>query len=122
MTPSCRPLTEELEARDFEVLSTPVGDGGLELYKKHGPFAFVLTDCRLLPGVKIKDGVQLVTAIHRMNSMQRMAITTTSPKEVREKLPLALRYLPVLRKHFRLEQVLRLLRQPILPFLIEVVR
>jgi len=31
------------------------------------------------------------------------------------KLPQAFRHLPVLRKHFRLEQVLRLLREPVLP-------
>lgn len=107
-------LTEELESRDFEVLPTHFGDGGLDLYKKHGPFAFVLADYRFIPGVMIKDCMQLVTAIHRINPFQQMAIMAADPKEVREKLPEALRNLPVLRKPFRIEELLRLLRQPVL--------
>ncbi|MGB7900801.1 MAG: hypothetical protein WCC71_20855 [Candidatus Sulfotelmatobacter sp.] len=108
-------LTEELESRGFDVLLTHFGDGGLDLYKKHGPWEFVLTDYRFIPGVKIKDCIQLVTAIHLINPFQQMAIMTDDSRECREKLPQALRYLPVLRKPFRIEQLLRLLRQPVLP-------
>jgi DNA-binding NtrC family response regulator len=108
-------LVEELEARGFEVLQTHFRDGGLDLYQEDGPFAFVLSDYRFVPGAKIKDGMQLVEAIREINPLQRMAIMTADPKEAREKLPKALRDLPVLRKPFRLEQVLRLLREPILP-------
>jgi len=108
-------LAKELEARGFEVLQTHFGDGGLDLYQKDGPFAFVLSDYRFVPGAKIKDGVQLVTAIHGINPLQRMAIMTADPYEAREKLPKALWLLPVLRKPFRIEQVLRLLREPVLP-------
>jgi hypothetical protein len=70
---------------------------------------------RFIPGTKIKDAVQLPTAIHLINPFQQMAIMSTSQKEAREKLPEALRNLPVLRKPFRIEQVLRLLRLPVLP-------
>lgn len=43
-----------------------------------------------------------------------MAIMTSSPgAQARENLPDALRRLPVLRKPFRIEQVLELLREPI---------
>jgi CheY-like chemotaxis protein len=108
-------LTEELESRGFDVLPTHFGDGGLALYKKHGPYAFVLADHRFIPGVNIKDCLQLVTAIHMINPFQQMAIMTADPKEAREKVPLALRFLPVLRKPFRIEQLLRLLREPVLP-------
>jgi DNA-binding NtrC family response regulator len=108
-------LTEELESRDFEVLPTHFGYGGLSLYKEDGPFAFVLADYRLIPGVNIKDCMQLMAAIQQINPFQQMAIMTADPKEVREKLPEALRYLPVLRKPFRIGQLLRLLRQPVLP-------
>jgi hypothetical protein len=49
------------------------------------------------------------------NPLQTMSIMAADPKEARERLPEALRYLPVLRKPLRVEQVLRLLRQPVLP-------
>lgn len=109
-------LARELEARGFEVEQTHSGDGGLQLYKKDGPWVFVLSDYRFVPGVTIKDGVQLVAAIHGINPHQRMAMMTASAKEAREKLPKALCFLPILRKPFRIEQVLGLLREPILPF------
>jgi hypothetical protein len=44
-----------------------------------------------------------------------MAIMTAEPEEAREKLPQPLQHLPVLRKPFRIEQLLRLLREPMLP-------
>ena len=109
-------LAKELEARGFEILQTHFGDGGLKLYNGYGPFEFVLSDYRFIPGTQIKDGVQLVTAIHGINPHQRMALMTAAPEQARRNLPQVLRYLPVLRKHFRLEQVLRLLRRPVLPW------
>ena len=75
----------------------------------------MLSDYRFVPGAKIKDGVQLVTAIHEINPRQRMAIMTGVPNEAREKLPKALWHLPVLVKPFKVEQLLRLLRLPVLP-------
>ena len=108
-------LANELEARGYEVLHTHTGNRGLDLYKKNGPFAFVLSDYRFVPGKKIKDGVQLVTAIHEINPSQRMAIMTAVPNEAREKLPKALQNLPLLVKPFKVEQLVRLLREPVLP-------
>jgi hypothetical protein len=60
--------------------------------------------------------MQLVTAIDGINPFQPMGIMTAHPKETRENLRLSLRQFPVLRKPFRIEQLLRLLRQPVLPF------
>jgi DNA-binding NtrC family response regulator len=108
-------LAKKLEASGYEVIRTHFGDGGLSLYKKDGPFEFVLSDYRFIPGPEIKNGVELVTAIHAINPSQRMAIMTAWHDEVRERLPQALRYLPVLRKPFKLDEVLRLLRAPVLP-------
>jgi len=108
-------LAQGLEARGYEVLQTHTGDEGLELYRKNGPFALVLSDYRFTPGTRIKDGVQLVAAIHETNPSQKMAIMTAVPNEAREKLPKALWHLRVLVKPFKLEQVLRLLREPVLP-------
>ena len=108
-------LAKELEACGYEVLQTRSGDEGLHLYSEDGPWQFVLSDYRFVPGTKIKDGVQLVTAIHEINPLQRMAIMTADPEEAREKLPKALWHLPMLLKPFKLEQLLRLLREPVLP-------
>ena len=47
----------------------------------------MLTDFCVVPGVKIKDGVQLLTAIRRINPLQEMAIMTSDPEETREELP-----------------------------------
>src|ERR1700683_770211 len=108
-------LAEQLQYRDFEVIPTHFGEGGLALFEKDGPFAFVLVDYRFIPGVRIKDCVQLVTAIHLISPFQQMAIMTADPKEARETLPQALQHILVVRKPFRIEQLLRLLRQPVLP-------
>jgi DNA-binding NtrC family response regulator len=108
-------LAGELEARGYEILQTHFGDGGLHLFKKNGPFALVLSDYKFHPGPTIKDGTQLLTAMHAINSIQQMAMMTSDPQGARRNLPRALRDLPVLRKPFRFEQVLRLLRQPVLP-------
>src|SRR6266545_6393954 len=96
-------LAGGLQSRDFEVLPTHFGDGGLDLYKKYGPFAFVLADYRFIPGGNVKDCMQLVAAIHEFNPLQQMAIMTAESNEVRRNLPEALHHLPVLRKPFRIE-------------------
>jgi CheY-like chemotaxis protein len=54
-------LAKELEARGCEILQTHFGDGGLSLYKKDGPFTFVLADYRFIPGTRIKDCMQFHT-------------------------------------------------------------
>jgi DNA-binding NtrC family response regulator len=94
-------LAKELEARGFEILQTHFGDGGLKLYNRYGPFEFVLSDYRFIPGTQIKDGVQLVAAIHGINPHQQMALMTAAPERARSNLPQALRHLTVLRKRFR---------------------
>jgi hypothetical protein len=40
----------------YEGVPTHFGVGGLSLYKKYGPFEFVLSDYRFIPGVEIKNG------------------------------------------------------------------
>jgi len=108
-------IGSRLRSGGFEVKEASTGDGAMYVYEHQGPFAFVLSDYRFVPDAKIKDGVQLLTAIHLINPFQQMAMMTADPKDARRKLPQALRGIPVLRKPFRVEQVLRLLRQPVLP-------
>jgi CheY-like chemotaxis protein len=108
-------FAKELEKRGFEIHQSVNGDEALHVWQELGPWEFVLTAYRFMPGTTIEDGVRLVTAIHGFNPFQRMAIMTTTPSEARGTLSEALRHQPVLRKPFRIEQVLRLLRKPVLP-------
>jgi CheY-like chemotaxis protein len=108
-------LAKELKSRGFEVLRACSGDGGLYLFQKHSPVELVLSDFRFVPGTQINDGMQLVTAIHGINPFQQMAMMTTSLNDARRNLPKDLRHLPVLKKPFETELVLRLLRQRVLP-------
>jgi DNA-binding NtrC family response regulator len=108
-------LAKELKARDFEVLQAHSGDGGLYLYQKHSPFDLVLSDFRFVPGTEIKDFMQLAAAILEINPYQQMAIMTSDLRGARRNLPKVMRLLPVLRKPFEIGEVLRLLRQPVLP-------
>ena len=107
-------LTKELENRGCDVHQSSRVDGAFHVWQQSGPWELVLTDYRF-PGVKIKNGAHLVAAIHAINPLQTMAMMTSDPHGARRKLPKALRHLPILRKPFRLEEVLRLLRQPVLP-------
>jgi hypothetical protein len=54
---------------------------------------------------------------HAIIPVQQMAIMTPWCDEVREKLPLTLRYLPVMRKPFRIEQLVAIAAVPVLPLL-----
>jgi CheY-like chemotaxis protein len=108
-------IAEELENRGCDVHQSSSGDEALRVWQRLGPWELVLTDYRFFPGTKIRDGVQLAAAIDGINPCQQMAIMSASQKEAREKRPEDLSHLPVLRKPFRMEQVLLLLRQPVLP-------
>jgi len=108
-------IGSRLRSGGFEVKEASTGDGAMYVYEYQGPFVFVLSEYRFVPGAKIKDGVQLVTAIHKINPHQRMAMMTADPKEVRKKLPKALWHLPVLVKPFKVEKLVRALREPVLP-------
>ena len=108
-------LAKELGNRGCDVHQSSSGDEAFHVWRRLCPWELVLTDYRFFPGSKIKDGAQLATAIHGINPAQRMAIMTADPQDARRNLPKALQHLPILRKPFRIEQVLRLLRQPVLP-------
>jgi CheY-like chemotaxis protein len=108
-------LAKELENRGCDVHQSSSGDEAFHVWQRLGPWELVLTDYRFFPGTKIRDGAQLAAAIREINPLQRMAIMTADPKDARRSLPQSLKYIPVLRKPFRIEQLLRLLRQPVLP-------
>jgi DNA-binding NtrC family response regulator len=108
-------LAKELKSRAFEAWQARSGHGGLSFYQKNGPWELVLTDILFLPDANIGDGAQLMVAIQEINPFQQMAMMTSDPQGARRNLPKDLRHLPVLRKPFAIEQVLRLLRQPVLP-------
>jgi DNA-binding NtrC family response regulator len=108
-------LTKELENRGCDVRQSSRGDEAFHVWQRSGPWELVLTDYRFFPDIKIKDGAQLVAAIQGINPLQQMAMMTSDPQGARRNLPKALRHLLILRKPFKIEQVLRLLRQPVLP-------
>jgi CheY-like chemotaxis protein len=108
-------LAKELENRGCDVHQSSSGDEAFHVWQRLGPWELVLTDYRFFPGTKIRDGAQLAAAIHGINPHQQMALMTADPKGARGNPPQALRHIPVLRKPFTLEQVLRLLREPVLP-------
>ena len=108
-------LAKELEERGIETRQSCSGDEALDVWQQLGPWELVLSDYQFLPGTKIKDGVQLLAAIHESNPLQQMAMMTPDANEDRGKLPQALLGLPILPKPFRVEQVIRLLRLPVLP-------
>jgi DNA-binding NtrC family response regulator len=108
-------LATELENRGCDVHQSSGGDEAFHVWQRLGPWEFVLSDFRFIPGTAIKNGAQLLAAIHGINPFQQMAMMTADFKEARGKLPQALQHLPVLKKPFTIEQVLRLLRQPVLP-------
>jgi ActR/RegA family two-component response regulator len=47
-------LAGGLETRGLEVVPTHFGDGALSLFKKDGPWTFVLSDYRFIPCREIK--------------------------------------------------------------------
>ena len=77
-------LVKELEERGYDTRQSFRGDEAFYIWQHEGPWKLVLSDYRFIPGTKIKDGVQLVTAIHEMNPSQKMAIMTAEPEEARE--------------------------------------
>jgi hypothetical protein len=58
----------------------------LSLYVHRGPFDFVLSDWLLVPGRVIKNGIDLCSAIRKLNPEQPMAIHTAEPLECKERL------------------------------------
>jgi DNA-binding NtrC family response regulator len=108
-------LAKELEQRGCDVRQCSSGDEAFYVWQRSGSWELVLTDFLFLPDARIENGAQLVTAIHGLNPLQQMAMMTSDPTAARRNLPKALRGLPILRKPFRIEQVLRLLRQAVLP-------
>jgi DNA-binding NtrC family response regulator len=108
-------VAKELEQRGCDVRQCSSGDEAFYVWKRLGPWELVLTDYLFFPDARIENGAQLVTAIHGINPLQHMAMMTSDPQAARRNLPKVLRNLPILRKPFQIEQVLRLLRQPVLP-------
>jgi DNA-binding NtrC family response regulator len=108
-------VAKELAQRGCDVRQCSSGDEAFYVWQRFGPWELVLTDFLFFPDARIENGAQLVTAIHRVNPLQQMAMMTSDPQAARRNLPRALRRLPILRKPFKIEQVLRMLRQPVLP-------
>jgi CheY-like chemotaxis protein len=101
-------VRKQLERRRCEVEDAFSGEQGLHSYLSQGPttWDFVLTDYLFIPSTRVQNGLHLVRKICAINPKQRMAIHTS------EKGLLA--PVPVLQKPYPIENLLRLLRKPVL--------
>jgi hypothetical protein len=75
----------------------------LSLYVHRGPFDFVLSDWLLVPGRVIKSGIDLCSAIRKLNPEQPMAIHTAEPLECKERLCEILEGITILKKPYRMK-------------------
>lgn len=99
-------VRKQLEARRYEVEDAFSGEHGLHCYLSQGPttWDFVLSDYLFIPSTRVQNGLQLVREIRAINPKQRIAIHTS---EEGLQAPV-----PVLHKPYRIENLLRLLREP----------
>jgi len=83
ITLSCRQM-------GFDVVESACGDEGIALFREHGPFDLVLTDLYYFDEIKepplsksdcIRDGIQFVQSIRKINPHQQIAIHTSSQLE-----------------------------------------
>jgi CheY-like chemotaxis protein len=98
-------LRAQLQPRGFEVWEESQGDDAFSTYEHNLPWEFVLSDLYFFPGQKIKNGLDLVREIGRMNPGQRIAIHTS---ETGFQAPV-----PVLIKPYPIGRLLRLFREPL---------
>ena len=100
-------VRKQLEARRYEVDDAFSGEQGLRSYLSQGPttWDFVLSDYLFIPSTRVRNGLELVREIRAINPKQPMAIHT-SEKGLRAPVP-------VLHKPYTIENLLRLLREPL---------
>ncbi len=101
-------LEAKLAARGFDVYSAFGGDEALRIYRRNLPFDYVVTDYRM-PGSKIKNGIELVVAIKKIDPTQPIFLQAS---EEGLQAPC-----PVIVKPYRLERLLKLFRKPVQPLL-----
>lgn len=101
-------LRDELEPRGVQIVGTPNADDALRLWEKEGPWSLVLTGYHIKMGKRIEDAKQLMKAIRDASPSQRMALHTND-------MGLLATPVPVMRRPCRIDHLLRILRQPVLP-------
>jgi CheY-like chemotaxis protein len=102
-------LESQLLRRGFEVFSTSNGDQAWSVFKKSGPWDFVLSDFQFGRGSLVRDGLDLVTKIREVRPAQRLAIMSSEENLVTP--------CPKFHKPFRIERLLVLFREPMQPLL-----
>ena len=101
-------IRAQLVPRGIEVAGASDADDAFRLWEKEGPWALVLTEYRIEPGTRIRDGRELANAIRAADPSQRIALHTGDEG-------LLAATFPVLHKPCRIERVVYLLREPVLP-------
>jgi len=100
------------------VIQARCGDEALNIYRKCGPFAFVLSDLYwydadaieppLSKNKAIRNGIQLALAIRKLAPEQEIVIHTAA-LHVHEQIPTELADIRILKKPFNREELLSLL-------------
>jgi len=98
----------QLVPRGIEVAGASNADDAFRLWEKECPWTLVLTEYHIKSGTRIRDGRELVNAIRAADPSQRIAIHTDDEG-------LLAAPVVVLRKPCAIEQLLRVLREPVLP-------
>jgi DNA-binding NtrC family response regulator len=100
-----RRIREQLASRGIEVVGTPCADDAFRLWQSEAPWALVVTEFRVTPGEKIRDGMELMKAIRATSGSQRIAIHTSDEGLLASPVP-------VLLSPHSIEQLLRMLGCP----------
>jgi CheY-like chemotaxis protein len=96
----------------FKVIQASHGDQALKQYRERGPYACVLTDLHWhdripeppLDVKTIRDGIQLASAIRKLDPKQKIVIHTAS-RMLLEQLPKELRDVSILHKPYSREEL-----------------
>ncbi len=101
-------IREKLPPRGIEVAGTFCADDAFRLWQSEGSWDMVLTEYDIAPGKRIRDATELMKEIRAAKPSQLMAIQTSDEG-------LLAAPVPVLRKPYAIERLLRMLRLPVLP-------
>jgi len=101
-------LDKSLNERGFEVDVAQDGDEAFSKWKLDGPYDLVITDFEY-PGRTIRNGLELITAIRTIDSLQAFVVQTSDRNLT---APLGV---PLFHKPYPIRRLLNLMKTPVRP-------